>query len=110
VHAQSGYTTHRCSQDVKQNPSVSKGLRRRRAGLVTLRRSKAGLECAAVGGEKRRHMIELAAYYRAERRGFVPGGELQDWLDAEREIGARLASSEPTYFEESVSAANGPPG
>lgn len=26
------------------------------------------------------------AYYRAEKRGFVPGHELEDWLAAEREI------------------------
>jgi hypothetical protein len=30
--------------------------------------------------------IATAAYYRAERRGFSPGGELDDWLEAEREI------------------------
>jgi sterol desaturase/sphingolipid hydroxylase (fatty acid hydroxylase superfamily) len=31
-------------------------------------------------------MIAEAAYYRAERRGFAPGFELEDWLAAEREI------------------------
>ena len=30
--------------------------------------------------------IELAAYYRAQARGFEPGGEMGDWLEAEREI------------------------
>jgi Protein of unknown function (DUF2934) len=30
--------------------------------------------------------IALAAYYRAEQRGFAPGGELGDWLEAEREL------------------------
>lgn len=34
----------------------------------------------------REHMVAEAAYYRAERRGFTPGGELQDWLDAVDEI------------------------
>jgi hypothetical protein len=33
--------------------------------------------------------IAEAAYYRAERRGFEPGGETQDWLAAEAEILAR---------------------
>lgn len=32
------------------------------------------------------HMIAEAAYYRAEKRGFMPGFELEDWLAAEREI------------------------
>jgi len=30
--------------------------------------------------------IATAAYYRAEKRGFTPGAELDDWLEAEREI------------------------
>jgi hypothetical protein len=34
----------------------------------------------------RQALIATAAYYRAEKRGFQPGHELQDWLAAEREI------------------------
>ena len=34
----------------------------------------------------REELIRTAAYFRAERRGFAPGGELEDWLEAEREI------------------------
>lgn len=30
--------------------------------------------------------IAEAAYYRAERRGFAPGGETLDWFEAEAEI------------------------
>jgi sterol desaturase/sphingolipid hydroxylase (fatty acid hydroxylase superfamily) len=33
-----------------------------------------------------RAMIAEAAYFRAEKRGFVPGFELFDWLEAEREV------------------------
>ncbi len=33
-------------------------------------------------------MIAEAAYYKAEMRGFAPGWELLDWLDAEKEISA----------------------
>ena len=36
--------------------------------------------------------IATAAYYRAERRGFSPGRELEDWLEAEREISSRKYS------------------
>jgi len=32
--------------------------------------------------------IALRAYYKAEARGYEPGHEIQDWLDAEAEIGA----------------------
>ncbi len=31
-------------------------------------------------------MIAEAAYYRAQRRGFAPGHELEDWLEAEAQI------------------------
>jgi hypothetical protein len=34
------------------------------------------------------------AYYKAERRGFAPGHELEDWLAAEREVAALLAADE----------------
>jgi hypothetical protein len=40
--------------------------------------------------EDRHHWILEAAYYRAERRGFVPGEELDDWLAAEAEIDGSL--------------------
>ena len=33
----------------------------------------------------RRRRIEEAAYYRAERRGFAPGSDLDDWYAAEAE-------------------------
>jgi len=30
--------------------------------------------------------IAVAAYYKAEARGYEPGYEMQDWLEAEAEI------------------------
>ena len=35
--------------------------------------------------EERERRIAIAAYLRAERRGFAPGFELEDWLEAERD-------------------------
>ena len=32
------------------------------------------------------NLIAVAAYYRAEKRGFAPGWELQDWFEAQAEI------------------------
>jgi hypothetical protein len=43
-------------------------------------------------GETREQMIRTAAYLLAQRRGFRPGGELEDWLAAEREIDSSLES------------------
>jgi hypothetical protein len=36
--------------------------------------------------EDRYRLIAEAAYFNAERRGFAPGGELEDWLAAELEV------------------------
>lgn len=36
-------------------------------------------------------IIAVAAYYLAERRGFSSGQELDDWLQAEKEIESRAA-------------------
>jgi len=38
----------------------------------------------------RHDLIAMAAYLRAERRGFEPGHELQDWLAAEAEVDTAL--------------------
>ena len=37
-------------------------------------------------------MIAEAAYYRAERRGFAAGNEMEDWLQAETEIDSLIQS------------------
>jgi hypothetical protein len=42
-----------------------------------------------------RELVAIAAYYRAERRGFAPGGEIEDWLAAEQEVAARLDEARP---------------
>ena len=31
-------------------------------------------------------MIAVAAYYKAEKRGFHPGDDIRDWLEAKSEI------------------------
>ena len=42
----------------------------------------------APGEHERQSIIAEAAYYRAEKRGFAPGLEMEDWLAAEKEIEA----------------------
>jgi len=37
-------------------------------------------------------MVAEAAYFRAERRGFATGGEVDDWIQAEIEIDRLTAS------------------
>lgn len=41
-------------------------------------------------GMDRRQMVAVAAYFRAEHRGFDGGDPVTDWLDAEAEIDALL--------------------
>jgi hypothetical protein len=41
---------------------------------------------SAPSPEERQRWVATAAYHRAEKRGFAPGYEVQDWLDAEAEI------------------------
>lgn len=43
-----------------------------------------------VDPRKRTALIAEAAYFRAEKRGFAPGHEHEDWLAAEAEVDARL--------------------
>ena len=51
-------------------------------------------------------MVEKAAYYAAERRGFEPGHELEDWLAAEQQIDELLMHTDPSEFmDESDSGA-----
>lgn len=45
-----------------------------------------------ISDDERRSMIAKAAYFIAQRRGFDGGLELEDWLAAEAEVNARLAS------------------
>ena len=46
--------------------------------------------------EGRMQRIAVAAYYRSEQRGFLPGGELEDWLEAEKQIDASLVAEGET--------------
>ena len=49
------------------------------------RRDPAGLTEAAIARQ---------AYFKAQRRGFAPGGETDDWLEAERELLAQQGSGD----------------
>ena len=44
------------------------------------------MNSSEIEGEDKLSCIAVLAYYKAEARGYVPGYEMQDWLDAEAEI------------------------
>lgn len=50
---------------------------------------------------QRHTMIAEAAYFRAERRGFEPGHELEDWLGAESELERALHSEHSAHSSSS---------
>jgi len=64
--------------------------------------AKTSASTLAASGPDLRAMIAERAYYKAERRGFAPGFELADWLEAEREfaepaiVGAKPAGKRKT--------------
>jgi hypothetical protein len=67
-------------------------------GLAADKRVEARTESAAAGAtgtevtsEEKHQLVAEAAYFRAERRNFSPGCELEDWLGAEAEIEMRLS-------------------
>jgi hypothetical protein len=59
---------------------------------IAQQRESAGKAVETSDAEKREVMIRLAAYSFYERRGFVAGHELEDWLQAEMEVERQLAA------------------
>jgi len=47
-------------------------------------------ESADITPDERNKLIAEAAYYRAEQHGFNPEYQVQNWLDAEKEVDAML--------------------
>ena len=71
---------------VKKSTKPSAGAGQKQAVIATS-------EAPVVSVDERRGMIAKAAYLRGESRGFAPGGEAEDWLEAEQEIDALLGGS-----------------
>jgi hypothetical protein len=45
---------------------------------------------AGLADDELRKQIAEGAYYKAKQRGFAPGYELKDWIEAEAELMTRL--------------------
>jgi hypothetical protein len=58
------------------------GKDRQESAVTTVRRGEERATSVMVD----RQSIAEAAYFKAEKRGFRPGCETQDWLEAEREM------------------------
>jgi hypothetical protein len=82
----------RSTQPPKTEPTTEKGPARKRATQASepAPAVAASVNNVEISPEARRGMIAEAAYLRAERRGFVPGYELEDWIAAESEVDSLL--------------------
>jgi hypothetical protein len=49
-----------------------------------------GAARAELSPEEVRKLVSEAAYYRAKQRGFAPGHEVEDWIQAEAEVMRRI--------------------
>lgn len=56
-------------------------------------KQQSGTVVAAEATVDRLKMIEETAYYYAEKRGFQPGHEVLDWLEAEKDVDNLLSKS-----------------
>lgn len=79
----------------KPGPQQSQSTRTAASAKVAARRRGAEPQTASVqvAPEQRQQLIAQAAYFIAERRGFAPGNELEDWLRAEAEIEACMKAA-----------------
>ncbi len=82
-------TTTRPSGRRRPVPAASEAARKTAPGIIA-ERTLETTRSEIVEPERKWQMIAEAAYYRAEQRGFAPGGELQDWLEAEAQMEAWL--------------------
>ena len=80
--------------------AVKKSAPRTATGQKTSKRAQAAKSgTGTVTPEERWQMIAVAAYYHAEKRGFVGGNPAEDWAAAEAEIDAQLAEYDLTLRE-----------
>jgi hypothetical protein len=50
-----------------------------------------------IESNRREELIAAAAYARAESREFSPGHELEDWLEAEKEVDAAISDQKTEH-------------
>ena len=70
---------------------VARKVSKRRIAKKSEKPSRQDISSINITQEDRWKLIAVAAYHKAERRGFAQGGELQDWVEAEKEIGKLMS-------------------
>jgi hypothetical protein len=60
------------------------------AVMVVLESAAEAGAASSIDPEVRRQLVAAEAYFRAERRGFAAGREIEDWIAAEGVVDARF--------------------
>jgi hypothetical protein len=60
------------------------------AAMKVLESAQANGGSTSIDPDARRKLVAAEAYFRAERRGFAAGNELEDWVTAEAAVDSRL--------------------
>jgi hypothetical protein len=65
------------------------------AAMAVLESTRSAMSAStSVDPDVRRQLVAAEAYFRAERRGFAAGNELEDWVAAEAAVDLRLHPSQ----------------
>ncbi len=73
-----------------KNVIAAKSVKKKVAAAPRRKASPKRVSTPAIRPEERHRLIEIAAYYIAERRGFHGASPHDDWLQAEREVDAMI--------------------
>lgn len=72
-----------------EKPAVSTPASRPQGGIA-VGGGNAGSSVSRLSPEEIYKLIQESAYFKAKARGFAPGHEVQDWIEAEAEVRRRL--------------------
>jgi hypothetical protein len=75
---------------VKRRVKKTASERTNGAAMVVLESEAATAATSSIDPEVRRQMVAAEAYFRAERRGFAAGQEVEDWIAAEGVVDSRF--------------------
>jgi hypothetical protein len=75
---------------VKRRVKKTASERTNGAAMVVLESEAASAATSSIDPEVRRQMVAAEAYFRAERRGFAAGQEVEDWIAAEGVVDSRF--------------------
>ena len=75
---------------VKRRVKKTASERTNGAAMVVSESQAASAATSSIDPEVRRQMVAAEAYFRAERRGFAAGQEVEDWIAAESVVDSRF--------------------